>query len=317
MQTSNPSNNLHVIFGTGAVGQSIMRELLQRGKQVRMVSRSGSADVPDTVDVLAADAYSLDAARKACEGAAVVYQCAQPAYNKWVDEFPPLQANIMEAAAAQNARFVAADNLYMYGDVNGPVHEDLPYAATTRKGKVRGEMAKHVLEAYRNGKLCGALVRGSDYYGPTALTSSLGERTFYLMLEGKPAEAMGNPDLPHTYTYIDDFGKAMAIIGEHESAMGQAWHVPNAPTVSTREMLQIAFDYLGQEPKIRTVSKWMMRMVGPFMPEAGELIEMFYEFNKPFVVDSSKFVEAFGDHSTPIEEGIRATVDWYRANPHH
>ena len=316
MQLSNNNqNNLHVIFGTGPLGQSVMRELRKRGKQVRMINRSGTATVPADVEVIASDAYSIDNTREVCKGAAVVYQCAQPPYHEWTEKFPPLLKSIMEGAAANNARFVVGDNLYMYGEVDGPIHEGLPYTAKTRKGKVRAEMANMVLEAHKNGTICAALVRGSDFYGPAVLTSIIGERTFYPMLEGKPAEAMGNIDLPHTYTFIDDFGKAMVIVGEHESAMGQVWHAPNAPTLTTREVLQFAYDYIGQEPNIRTVAKWQMRMVGPFVPAAGEMVEMFYEFNKPFVVDSSKFVEAFGDHSTPLKAGIEATVDWYRANP--
>lgn len=309
-------NELHVIFGTGPLGMSVMHELLKRGKQVRMINRSGKANVPAEVEVIASDAYDPAKVRDVCVGATVVYQCAQPEYHKWAEQFPPLQRSIIEGLAGSKAHFIVGDNLYMYGEVEGPIHEELPYTAKTRKGKVRAQMAESVLAAHNSGKICAALVRSSDFYGPAVLGSSLGERTFYPMLAGKPAEAMGNIDMLHTYTFINDFGKAMVIIGEHESAMGQVWHVPNAPTMTTREILQIAYDYIGQEPNIRTVQKWQMRMVGPFMPAARETIEMFYEFTKPFVVDSSKFVTAFGDHSTPIEAGIRATIDWYRTNPH-
>ena len=42
---------------------------------------------------------------------------------------------------------------------------------------------------------------------------------------------------------------------------------------------------------------------------------MMYEFEKPFVVDSSKFERAFGVVATPIVDAIKATVVWYRAHP--
>ena len=57
----------------------------------------------------------------------------------------------------------------------------------------------------------------------------------------------------------------------------------------------------------------MMWIGGLFVPAARETVEMMYEFEKPFVVDHSKFAAAFGDISTPLENSIAATVAWYRA----
>jgi hypothetical protein len=42
------------------------------------------------------------------------------------------------------------------------------------------------------------------------------------------------------------------------------------------------------------------------------LAEMLYEFNEPFVVDSSKFVQAFGDIATFHHKAVRQTLEWYR-----
>jgi nucleoside-diphosphate-sugar epimerase len=39
---------------------------------------------------------------------------------------------------------------------------------------------------------------------------------------------------------------------------------------------------------------------------------MLYEFEEPFVVDHSKFEEAFGEQATPLREAIQRTVRWYR-----
>jgi nucleoside-diphosphate-sugar epimerase len=56
----------------------------------------------------------------------------------------------------------------------------------------------------------------------------------------------------------------------------------------------------------------MMAFGGLFVPEAREAVEMMYEFEKPFVVDSSRFEKAFGLKATPLNESIPATVEWYR-----
>jgi nucleoside-diphosphate-sugar epimerase len=305
----------HVIFGTGPVGLAVMRELVKQGKCVRMVNRSGKADVPQGVEVVAADAYNLDSARNASKGATVIYQCAQPAYTEWIEKFPRLQATILEAAAAHGAKFVMADNLYMYGEVNGLIREDLPYAATTRKGRTRAQMAEAVMAAHRSGKVQVAIGRAADFFGPGALASAAGERLFYPLLAGKAAQVIGDVDMPHTYTYIDDFGKALAILGLREAALGQIWHVPSAETLTTRQFVRLAYEVAGQKPKIQATPKWLLRMVGMFMPEVREVVEMTYQFEKPFLVDHSKFARAFGDHATPHCEALKVTLDWYRANP--
>ena len=174
-------------------------------------------------------------------------------------------------------------------------------------------MAQALLAAHQAGKVSVAMGRGSDFYGPSVLGSTLGERTFEPALEGKPAELTGSADLPHTYTYIDDFGEALAVLGEREEALGQAWHVPNPPTLTQRQLLALAFKEMDLPFKMRTMGKWMMAIGGLFIPEARETVEMMYEFEKPFQVDSSKFVRAFGDLATPHEIGLKATIAWYQS----
>ena len=308
------STELHVIFGSGPLGQAVMRELVQCGKQVRLVNRSGQAPQNGYagVQVMAGDAYNLDFTRQACQEASVVYQCAQPPYDEWTEKFPPLQASILEGASSGGAKFIVGENLYMYGEVSGPIHEGLPYSTQTRKGKVRGEMAQAVLEAHRSGKVRAASARGSDFYGPQVLDSTLGNRAIIPALQGKSASLTGQLDLPHTYTYIDDFGKAMVILGERDEALGQAWHVPNPPTLTQRQVMGLFFEEVGQPPKMSGMGKLMMRVGGLFIPAARETVEMMYEFEQPFVVDHSKFSRAFGDIATPHQAGVKATVAWYR-----
>ena len=307
------NNELHVIFGTGPLGQAVAGELLKRGKMVKLINRSGKT--PDgltgSVQVIAGDAYQMDFTRQACQGAAVVYQCAQPLYWEWPEKFPPLQSSILEGVASAGARFVVAENLYLYGEVEGPIHEDLPYAAQTRKGKVRAEMSMALQEAHRAGKLRVAMARGSDFYGPGALDSSLGDRAIIPALQGKTASMGGKLDLPHTFTFIDDFGKAMVILGEHEEALGQAWHVPNPPTLTQRQIMNLFFEEIGKPPKISGMGKLMLSIGGIFIPGARESVEMIYEFDQPFVVDNSKFTRAFGDIATPHKEAVARTLAWY------
>lgn len=312
MSKAASSRELHVIFGTGPVGLATATALLKRNHHVRLVNRSGKANAPEGAEVIAADALNADRARDAVRGASVVYGCAQPAYTRWPEDFPPLQRAILDATADAGAKLVLADNLYMYGEVNGPIHEDLPYTATTRKGRTRAAMAQEVLAAHQQGRVRIAIGRASDFYGPFVTDSALGERVFGPLVAGKAAQLVGDIDQPHTYSFISDFGEALAILGERDEANGQAWHVPNAPTRSTREVVTKAFELANKAPKMSAMGRVMMRLGGVFIPAARETVEMMYEFEKPFVVDDGKFRRAFGDLSTPVDEALEQTLNWYQ-----
>jgi nucleoside-diphosphate-sugar epimerase len=303
---------IHVVFGTGPLGMAVIRELHQQGIPVRVVNRSGLADLPAGVEIRAADAYHAEEARNAAQGASVVYQCAQPAYHEWEAFFPSLQVSILDAAAYHGAKFIAGENLYMYGEVDGKLREDLPFRPTTRKGRVRAQMAETVQEAHQTGKLRTAAARGADFYGPMVLSSTLGERVFFPLIQGKSASLIGKLDQPHTYTYVSDFGKAMVTLGTHDSALGQAWHVPSPPTLTQRELVTLAAQLAGVNPRMSGTGRLVLFLAGLFSPGARETVEMLYEFERPFVMDDSKFRRVFGDIDTPHVQGLSTTLAWYQ-----
>jgi nucleoside-diphosphate-sugar epimerase len=311
------NQELHVVFGTGPVGQAVARELVRRGKTVKMVNRSGKrpGGVPDGVSVVAGDVFDVNTARNLAQGATHVYQCTNPPYDKWPEQFPILQANTLEAAASAGAKYIVMENVYMYGASSGHrLTENTPCNAHTKKGKVRAQMARDALAAHQAGKVRVTIARASDFYGPGVLDSAAGDRMFGFAVAGKAASAAGNLDAKHSYTYIDDIGRALAILGERDEALGQVWHVPNADATTTRQFVQLIFDELKQPARVSAVSKTMMRLAGLFIPVAREMVEMMYEFERDFVVDGSKFTKAFGLTATPYREGIKQTVAWYQAN---
>lgn len=305
------ANELHVIFGTGPVGIWTMRKLVEMGKSVRMVNRSGKADVPGGVEVVRADAYDLASAKAAARGATAIYQCAQPAYHEWVEKFPPLQANILEAAAGEGAKLILCENLYMYGDPDGKrITEDSPYNAHTRKGKVRRAMTDAAFAAHRAGKLRVVAGRASDFFGPYDMVQ--GEQIFIPALTGKPVNLLGNPEMPHSFSYVRDFGAALAILGTHEEALGQAWIVPTPAPITQSALIKLVESEVGKPVKARAAGRFLLSMVGLFSKPASELVEMLYEFEKPFVVDSSRFERTFGMKPTPTADAIRETVAWFQ-----
>jgi nucleoside-diphosphate-sugar epimerase len=271
-------------------------------------------DPPAGAEVRAADVSDPSASRAAFEGAATVYHCANPPYTEWPRLLPALAHGILEGAAAAGARLVYGDNLYAYGAVEGPIREDCPPAATGVKGRLRAEIARRWLEAHRAGRVRVAIARASDFVGPWADAGShLGARVFRPLLAGKPAQFIGNPDLPHTFTYIRDVARAMVTLAGSERAFGEVWHVPSPATWTPRQWVAlIAEEASLARPRVQGMPGWTVRGLGRFVPILREIAEMLYSFERPYVVDHSKFERAFGTPPTPHREIVRETLAWYR-----
>ena len=310
----NGADQLHVVLGaTGGAGGALVSELAGRGHRVRAVSRKPTADLPEGVEQLAADAADPAQTRTACAGATVVYHCVQPPYQRWAAEFPPLTQSIADAAAAAGARLVYADNLYAYGPVHGPITEDLPALATTKKGRIRALMAERLLAAHRSGTLQVAIGRSSDYYGPGGANSVVGDILFGAATKGNRARWMGRMDVPHSLNYLQDVARALITLGARPEALGEVWHLPAAEPVTGREFVELIAAALARPVKVTATSRLALRMAGILDPRARESAEMLYQWERPFVLDASKFQRAFGPlEPTPHPQAVATTVAWFR-----
>ena len=310
----NGADQLHVVLGaTGGAGGALVSELAGRGHRVRAVSRKPTADLPEGVEQVAADAADPAQTRTACAGATVVYHCVQPPYQRWAAEFPRLTQSIADAAAAAGARLVYADNLYAYGPVHGPITDDLSAQPTTNKGRIRALMAERLLAAHRSGTLQVAIGRSSDYHGPGGANSVVGDILFGAATKGNRARWMGRMDLPHSLNYLQDVARALSILGARPEALGEVWHLPAAEPVTGREFVELIAAALARPVKVTATSRLALRTAGLFDPRARESAEMLYQWERPFVLDASKFQRAFGPlEPTPHPQAVATTVAWFR-----
>jgi nucleoside-diphosphate-sugar epimerase len=305
-------DRLHVVFGAGQVGRALSSRLAGIGVAVRVVSRNRPAALHGDVEWRAADATDSDAAAEAARGASVIYQCMNAPYTDWPKCFPELQRGVLAAAERNGALLVSLENVYAYGPTGGePMTEDLPLAATTVKGRTRAAMAQELLEAADAGRVRIAIGRASDFFGAGATESSLGERVFGNAVAGKRADFIGNPDLPHTYSYIPDIAAGLATLGTDERAVGGVWHLPGPETVTTRQLLELVAGDVGHPVGVRVLPKLAVRALGLFNPTIRELVELSYEFEQPFVLDTTKYQSTFATETTPLATAIAATVMWY------
>ncbi len=310
--------DLHVIFGTGPVARATMESLRRRDLPVRMVNRSGQfpgGDAPAGVEVLAGDARDAEFSRAAAAGASVVYQCLNPEYHQWAELFPALQNGVLAAAEANDALLVSMENVYGYGRPDGaPLTEQSPLNAHTRKGRLRNGMAEQLSVAHESGRVRVTTGRASDYYGPGGgMASPMGDLVFEGVLAGGTARLYGSPDLRHTYTFIPDIGEGLAVLGTDPRAVGRIWHLPNDPqTQTSRQMAQTAFALAGTTGKVAGTPTWVFRILGLRDRTIREVVEMAYEFETDFVVDSSAIATELGVHATPIDEAMAITLESYR-----
>jgi nucleoside-diphosphate-sugar epimerase len=301
----------HVIFGGGPVARAVVTALAARGIEPAVVTRSGTA-VAGAIS-RPADVTDPAQAAAAAAGADVIFQCAQPGYHHWPEQFPAMQARAVEAAATAGALLVVAENLYGYGPVRGPLTEDLPLTASTRKGAVRAQMWRDLQEAHQAGRLRVVAGRASDFFGPDVEASAVGGRFFRALVRGKAAEVIGDPDRLHTYTYVPDFGEALVRLSEAPQVWGRAWHVPSAPAISTRAFADRAAAIAGSRARLRRLARWQLRLVGALRPDVGEMVEMVPEFERDWVVDHSAYAAILGEHATPLDTALAATVRWQQA----
>jgi nucleoside-diphosphate-sugar epimerase len=307
------NNAVNIVFGTGPLGYAVAEELLARGQSAKLVNRSGEGDIPEGASLVKADVTNPELTREVCKNVRTVFHCAMPPYTQWPELFPAITYGIMKGAISVEANLIYGDNLYMYGQVNGPIKEDLPYNAKGPKGKIRGQMADKLMQAHTEGKVKVAIGRASDFFGPRVLNSILGERVFIPAIKGKTINLLGRIDQPHTFTYIRDFAKGLVTLSENKNAYGKIWHIPSAETITTQKFLHRVFSEVETFPPVKTAPKFAVNVMAWFNPIIRELKEVLHNYQLPYVVDHSKFERTFGNHSTPHEVAIKETIGWYKS----
>lgn len=303
-------SGLHVVFGaSGGAGGAVVRVLAARGTPVRAVSRSGGGAPGPGVESVRADATDPAAARDACAGASVVYHCVNVPYPQWLATLPVVMDTLLASAAEAGATLVYCDNLYMYGEVDGPISESTPQRASGAKGRLRIDLADRVLEAHAAGRVRTTIGRASDFYGPGATNTVAGQLVFPAVAAGRKAHWIGDLDQPHSLNYIDDVALALITLGTDSRAAGAVWHIPAGPAPTGREFIEMAFAAATMPRNVGVYRRSAIRLIGLFDRQRRELLEILHQFERPFEIDGRRFSDTFGDDwLTPMPEGVAGTL---------
>lgn len=303
-------SELHVVLGAGQIGPRLVDLLLERGHRVRVVRRGKDVVRRSNVELAAGDVRDLGFAEEATRGAAVVYDCMNPSYHQWPELLLPIARGAVHGATKAGAKLVALDCLYMYGRAKGPMREDSPLTPCSKKGVLRVELAAMRQEAHRRGDLRVAIARASDFIGEDLQQSFWGDRFFARILAGRAGECLGDPDMPHAYTYAGDVARALATLGARAEADGKVWHVPTPPAETTRQIACRFGRALGVDADVKRIPRAVLTALGWFSPILREAREMAYQWEAPFVLDDARFRTTFGWSATPMDAVVARTAAW-------
>lgn len=308
---------MQTILGAGgAIGTELAKALTEYTSEIRLVSRNPEKVNPND-ELLAADLLNRDEVRSAVEGTSVAYVTVGLPYDikVWEKKWPVLIKNVLTACKEQDCRLVFFDNIYMYDEhhLNG-MTEETPVKPPSRKGKVRARVADMIMEETEEGDLRALIARSADFYGPNIKdTSMLTEMVVNPLGEGKKANWIGSATVKHSFTYTPDAGRATALLGNTDEAYNQVWHLPTAADPLTgEEWIKGVAREMGVNARYREVSKLMVRLMGFFIPVMGEIVEMYYQYDRDYVFDSRKFEQRFAFKPTPYREGIKNTVQAHK-----
>ncbi len=301
---------LHVIFGAGQIGHRLASRLVARGHRVRVVRRSDKPVGIPGVEVVAGDAGDRQFSIAASRGASVVYHCMNPSSYSgrvWERQFPRFSEALIDAALACDARLVVLDNLYAYGPSAEPLSEDSPLLATGRKGKVRIWWTRRLAAARGEQGLRYTVGKAGDFFGEGADQSLISPAAVRGMLRNKRPILLGDPDAPHAFSYVADVADGLAALGAaSDEVEGVVFHLP-VHEVRPRELVEKLGRELGVQVKPRRVGRLLLTMLA-FLPLARELLETHYQWDRPFLVDDTRFRTRFPDVGVSLDSAVRATA---------
>lgn len=302
---------MHTILGAnGVIARELSGALFASSPAIRQVSRNPRRVNP-TDEAVAADLLDARATARAVSGSEVAYLVAGLKYDAtvWQEQWPRVMRNVIDACRRHGSRLVFFDNVYAYGRVDGPMTEETPFNPVSRKGEVRARIATMLLEEMHSGNLQAMIVRAADFYGPGAENSFPHATVFKRLKAGKTPQWIGNPDALHTFTFTPDAGRALAVLGRSPDAFGQTWHLPTTrEPLSGTGFVRLACELAGRPFRIQVAPRWLLRIMGIFMPVLRENEEMMYQFEYDYRFDSSRIGSAFGLQATPYRTGISETL---------
>lgn len=299
-----------ILGAGGAIGNELAKLLSARKQAFRLVARN-PRNVSGATETVSANIADQEQTIRAVAGSSIVLLLVGLKYDHrlWAEMWPRIMANTIEACKRAGAKLVFFDNVYMYGEVSGPMTEDTPFDPCSSKGEIRAKIASTLISQWKCGALTAMIARAADFYGPDTRNGVPSILVFEPFSKGQKASWLVNDSVPHSYTYTVDAARSLVTLAESQVAWNQTWHVPTTSNPPTgKDFVAMAAKEFGIAPRHRVLSRPVIRLAGLFDSNVRESYEMLYQSDSPYLFDSSKFAKAFGFSGTCYQQGIKATA---------
>jgi nucleoside-diphosphate-sugar epimerase len=304
-----------ILGSGGAIGVELAKALASYNTTIRLASRNPKKINPTDI-LVPTDVTNREQVFKAVEGSDVVYVTVGFEYKTktWQQVWVPLMKNVVDACLQHNAKLVFFDNVYAIGgDHVKHITETSPISPVSKKGMVRAEVNKIILEAMEKKNLNAIIARAPDFFGPIKQTSALMIMVYDNIAKGKKATWLCNAKMVHSIGYAPDLAKGTAMLGNAPDTYNQIWNLPTDPQrITGEEWINLFALEMKASNKYQILSGWAMKVLGIFIPAIGELYEMRYQYDRDYFFDSSKFNKRFNYTPTSNAEAVKKTVEELR-----
>jgi UDP-glucose 4-epimerase len=321
-------SNIVVTGGYGFIGSHLVSGLLGRGDSVTVFDfakntrdsdidfdrhanfRFVQGDVTDLAALETALTAGVDTVFHLASVVGVKNYVEDPL--RVVDVIVTGTRNVLELCHRHGVRVVFASTSEVYGkNPNPPFAEDddrvLGSTRTARWSYSTSKaMAEHLVFAMHAAHaLPVTVVRYFNVYGPRQNPIFVISQTIHRILNGRQPLLYDSGDQTRCFTYVDDVIAGTLLAAESSAAIGEAFNIGSMTETTVGEAVALAIkiadvDSVSGAEAVDTAARYGGR----------------YEDIPRRVPDSTKAQRELGWRlQVDLEEGIRRTIDWARANP--
>jgi nucleoside-diphosphate-sugar epimerase len=307
-------NMKQTILGAGgSIAIELAKALLDYTSDIRLVSRNPEkVNVTDTL--FRADLTKKEDVYKAIEGSNITYVTIGFPYNikAWKQLWIPFIQNVIASCLEHNSKLVFFDNVYAIGGNNvNQITENSPISPTSKKGEIRAEVDRLILESIDKRNLQAIIARSPDFFGGTANANSIVINLVYNnLLKRKKAQWFCNSKVVHSMGYVPDLAKGTALLGNTPEAFNQIWNLPTDPQrITGEEWIKLFASTMEMDKKHTVLPNWLVKSLGVFVPIMSELAEMNYQYDRDYYFDSTKFNDYFNFQPTPNAVAVKQAIE--------
>lgn len=321
-----------VTGGTGFTGKALVRRLLEDGHRVVALDVKEGLRTQELrewgAEVVLGTVTDREVVRHAVRGVDVVHHLAAAFRELDVPDSHYDHVNVEgtrivceEAVAAGVRKLVYCSTCGVHGNIDHPpADEDAPIQPADYYQRSKYLAEPVALEVGRRGGMPVTILRPAAIYGP-------GDPERFLMIYRRVARGwfpmFGSGRTLYHPLYVDNLVDAFVLAGERGRGDGEAYLVADEEYVTIRDLVRRVGAALGVEVKIRRlpvtplvvaghVCEKLCRPFGIVPPIFPRRVD-WYRQNRAFRIDKAKrdlgYVPRVG-----LDEGLRRTGDWYRAN---